>query len=209
MRRLWQRAQVLVRSAWQDLFTEGAAAPLEEADPLASRLASIQAQIDALRPPLAAAQALAAQTTLGRRAAAAEATAHEAQVEAALRAGDEASARRALARARTYQARAADLAADEQAAQQQVEQLRSELHDRQAHLDRLRRQRQRLAVQERRVMASEAAGQARRRLLQEAAALETQLADRAEAIARRADRQAAWDELARAPRKEQHDNLAV
>jgi hypothetical protein len=57
--------------------------------------------------------------------------------------------------------------------------------------------RQQLATEAQNVQAREAASQVRQRLDHAVAGLEAQLAERAEALARRADRQAAREDLAR------------
>lgn len=189
---LLNRLSTAIRAAAHDLFSEEAPAPEDRA---AALLKNAQKRADRLNEQLAQAVAREKRAEQAWRDGLARATALEAEVDAAVRAGQDDTARVKLAQLNPAQVKAQQLSDSWRAYAATSEKLRIEIQDLQAQLGEARRRLEHVGERESNAGGLEDLQRTRREQRKETAQVRDELETREEQTARREDDAAAHEEL--------------
>jgi phage shock protein A len=189
---LLNRLSLALRAAASDLFSEEAPAPQDKA---AQLLKTAQQRVDRLNEQLAQAVAREKRAEQDWRTARAGVEALEAEVDAAVRAHQDETARLKLAQVNQAQNKLQQLSDSWKAYAASSEKLRIEMQDLHTQLAAAQQRLQQLGEREGNAGGMETLQQARREQRNEAAQVHQELAAREEQTARREDHIAAREEL--------------
>jgi phage shock protein A len=189
---LLNRLSLALRAAASDLFSEEAPAPQDKA---AQLLRTAQQRVDKLNEQLAQAVAREKRAEQDWRTARAGVEALEAEVDAAVRAHQDETARLKLAQVNQAQNKLQQLSDSWKAYAASSEKLRIEMQDLHTQLAAAQQRLQQLGEREGNAGGMETLQQARREQRNEAAQVHQELAAREEQTARREDHIAAREEL--------------
>ncbi len=212
--KLRQRLELLVRTVWDDLFGEGSEGsdrsqrgklPLDldegrlspelSEGHLTGLLEEAQRRLDELRRELADATVRQKRVELEWQAAQAQAKSLSDEVDVALKAGQEELARERLVQAQRSSQTAEEVGELYQACESLTRQISEAIQLQQAQLEAARRKAQELAERERGAEIMEWTARLRRDMARQSEAMQSELRQREEQVARREDKLAARREL--------------